>query len=61
MSKKKAVICTILFLIVILAMYTSMFFIKSKSGVGLWQPVTCSITGIWMGECTKKFYEWLTK
>lgn len=61
MNKKKAVICTTLFSVVMLAMYVSMFFIKNKSGVGLWQPATCCITGLWMGERIKKFYDWLIK
>jgi hypothetical protein len=61
MDKKKAVICTILFSIVMLALYVSLFFIKNKSGVGLWQPMTCCITGLWMGERITKFYNWLTK
>lgn len=61
MNTKKAYVCTIFFSIVMLAIYASMFFIKNKSGVGLWQPMTCCITGLWMGERIKKFYYWLIK
>lgn len=61
MSKKKAIICTILFAIVICAVFFSTFFIGKDSEIKLWAVITCCVTGNWIANCIMKFYDWLTK
>ncbi len=60
MSKKKAIICTILFGIIIFAIATATCFIKGNE-LTLFEIISPSICGLWCGECIGKFYEWLTK
>ena len=60
MSKKKAIICTILFGIVILAIATATLFIKGNEFT-LFEIISPSICGVWCGERIGKFYDWLTK
>lgn len=62
MSKKKAVVCTILFAIVFIAMLICTFFIKNYDGtVSLFNVIAAFVTGRWTANCIEKFYKWLTK
>ena len=59
MSKKKAIVCTTLFTIVMLGIYASTFFIKSHFGFKLFDIVAPVICANWMADKMKKFYNWL--
>lgn len=62
MSKKKAVICTILYVIVITVVLTASFFIKSVvNGISLYQLIVGAIGNMWLGSSVAKFYDWLRK
>jgi hypothetical protein len=62
MSKKKAIICTILFGIIVLTIATATLFIKNDEyGFTLFDIISPTICGLWCGECIIKFYDWLTK
>lgn len=59
MIKKKAIICTILFAIILIGSYIGTIFIKSNFGFSLYEIVTPSICSFWIAERIKKFYYWL--
>ena len=62
MSKKKAVVCTILYVIVITVVLTASFFIKnSATGTSLYQLIVSMIGNMWICNSVAKFYEWLRK
>lgn len=62
MSKKKAIVCTILFGIIIFAIGTATFFIKNDEyGFRLFDLISPTICGVWCGERIGKFHDWLTK
>jgi uncharacterized ion transporter superfamily protein YfcC len=62
MSKKKSVICTILFAIIFIGILTCTFFIKSYSGsFSLFTLISAFVTGRWTADCIKKFYKWISK
>ena len=62
MRKKKAVVCTILYAIVITVVLTASFFIKSAvNGISLYQLIVSMIGSMWLGNSVVKFYEWLRK
>lgn len=60
MNKKKAVICTIMFAIIFFAVIISTLFIKTyDEEFRLFYLIGGMTTSMWMGDCTKKFYNWL--
>lgn len=62
MSKKKAIICTVLYAIVLVVLLTVSFFIKNNEyGISLYQLITGMIANSWLGCSVGKFYEWLLK
>ena len=62
MRKWKAIICTILYVIVITVVLTASLFVKSHvNGISLYQLIMCTIGGLWIGNSVMKFYEWLRK
>ena len=62
MRKKKAVVCTILYAIVITVVLTASFFIKSAvNGISLYQLIVSMIGNMWIGNSVAKFYELLRK
>lgn len=61
MSKKKAIICTVLFAIVMFGIYTATFLIKSQYGFKLFDIVAPVICASWMADKMKKFYTWILK
>lgn len=62
MSKKKAVICTILFTIILCGIIFGLSFIKTYDGIYSALTVfSYAITGIWIADTIEKFYKWLTK
>ena len=62
MGKKKAVICTILYVVVLVVILTASFFIKNEEhGISLYQIIMYTIANMWIGSSVEKFYKWLTK
>ena len=62
MSKKKAIICTILFAIVFIAVLTCTLFIETYDGsINLFYLISAFVTGQWVGDCIEKFYKWISK
>lgn len=58
MNKKKAVICTIMFSIVIYGVYIALIFALPHK---LFRIVPSIMAGFWMAERVEKFFEWLIK
>lgn len=62
MSKKKAILCTALYTIVLVVALTAAFFIKSDiTGISLYQLIMSMIANAWLGCSVEKFYKWLLK
>lgn len=62
MEKKKAVICTILFAVVILSIETALCFVRPHdSEISLFLAFSPVITGLWISERIMDFYKWLVK
>lgn len=60
MEKKKAIVCTILFAIVIVVIAICSLFIRSADrSVSLFTVLSYIITGGWLSNCVDKFYKWL--
>lgn len=61
MEKKKVIVCTILFAIVIVFITICSLFIRSADGsCSLFTVSSYIITGGWLSNCVNKFYKWLT-
>jgi hypothetical protein len=60
MEKKKAMVCTALLVIVIVAVLTASHFVKGEeTGISLY-GIIMSAMGYWyIGERIEKFYKWL--
>lgn len=61
MSKNKAIICTVLFGIIIIAIFITSMLIESKYGNTPYEIFSPFIVGAWMGGKIKAFYNWLIK
>ena len=61
MDKKKAIVCTILFAIVIITIVIGSYFIKKDSGSCLGYHISACISGLWIADKIEKFYKWLIK
>lgn len=65
MDKKKAIVCSALLFIIMSAVFVASFLVKNGDGISLYEfisPILFPIAiGSWVGECVKKFYNWLTK
>lgn len=62
MSKNKAIICTILLLIIISVMLTLSYFVRNEEyGLNLYNIIMSSIAYVEIGTFLRKFYEWLIK
>lgn len=62
MSKKKIIVCTILFGIVIFSLFIVTMLIKNKEyGFTLFEIISPTICGLWVCERIKNFHNWLTK
>ena len=62
MSKKKAVICTIMFAIMVVGIGIAFMFVKPYgSEMSLFHVFCPIIVGQWLGERIGKFYDWLRK
>ena len=62
MNKKKALVCTIIFSIVMFGTYLAMVFVNPQGRefrlIEIFYPI---IAGHWMGERIGLFYNWLIK
>ena len=61
MTKKKAIICTIMFTIIVLGINTALIFVPCRSEMSLFHAFCPMIVGHWLGERVGKFYDWLRK
>ena len=62
MTKKKAVICTIMFAIMVVGTCIALMFVKPyESEISLFHFFCPCIVGNWIGERINKFYDWLMK
>lgn len=62
MNRNKAIICTIIFAVVIIAIAIAMLFIKPYNiETSLFHMFCPIIVGQWCGERIRKFYNWLRK
>lgn len=62
MDKKKAIVYTILFAIIIISITTAMIFIKPHgSEISLLHAFSPFFVGLWIGDIIKKFYKWVSK
>ena len=62
MNKRKAIICTVLYTIVLTAVLIASWFIKSHmNGISLYQMIVSAIGNMWIGSTVGKFYNWLRK
>ena len=62
MTKKKAVICTIMFAIMVVGIGIALMFVKPyKSEMSLFHAFCPMIVGHWLGGRVGKFYDWLRK
>ena len=62
MTKKKAVICTIMFAIMVAGICIAFMLVKPyKSEMSLFHAFCPMIVGRWLGERIGKFYDWLRK
>lgn len=62
MDKKKNIICTILFGIILFSLLIVTMLIKNEEyGFTLFEIISPTICGFWVIECIEKFYNWLKK
>jgi hypothetical protein len=62
MNKQKAILCTVLYAIVLIAVFTFAIFVKNEEyGISLYQVFMYAIANAWLGNSIIKFYEWLKK
>jgi len=69
MDKKKAIVCSALLFIILSAVFVASILVKNGDGISFYEfisPIISTIVfpiiiGGWVGECVKKFYNWLTK
>ncbi len=62
MSKKKAIVCTVLYVVMLVGVLTASFFIKNDEyGISLYQLIMSVVANICIGSSVEKFYKWLTE
>ena len=59
-NKKKVIVCTALFSIVICSILIGSYFIESAYGFSLFDIIAPTICFFWCGERARDFYDWLT-
>ena len=59
MDKKKAIVCTVLFGVIVLGTFISTLLIKSKYGFSIFDVISPCICGAWAGGKVRAFYKWL--
>lgn len=61
MSKKKAIVCTMLFGIIIFVALAVLLIVQEETGRDVYQTATSCVTGWWLYNRMDDFYEWLLK
>ena len=62
MSKKKAVVCTVLFAIMFFGLLIGTCSIEVYDGsFNLFNLISGFITGMWASNCVEKFYKWIIR
>lgn len=59
MNNKKAVICTVLFAVVLIGISLGSIFVKIYSDVSLYDTIINSVFMLWICSQIKNFYNWL--
>ena len=60
MENRKAIVCTVLYAVVIIGLLTASIFIRNEEhGISLYQLIMCIIANTWLGNSIKRFYDWL--
>ena len=61
MDKKKAIICTILFAVVLISALTGTYFIKGFDGnINMLYLIAGMALGGWVGRLIRGFYKWIS-
>ena len=60
MNTKKKVVCTVLFVVIMFALFIGSYFIRNED-LSLYDIIVPWICGSWIYDKTIKFYEWLSK
>jgi hypothetical protein len=62
MDKRKAIVCTSLFVVVLMSAFIGSFFVKNADGtLVLFDLFAWIITARWIADSIAKFYKWLMK
>ena len=60
MEKKKAIICTVLYALVLVTVLTVSFFVKNDDyGISLYHIIMNIVAYSWIGNSVVRFYNWL--
>lgn len=59
MNKKKVIVCTSMFIVIVVGAFIGSIFIKSVFGFSLYDIIAPVICAFWISERSKKFYNWL--
>ena len=59
MNKKKVIVCTSMFVVIVVGAFIGSVFLKTVFGFSLYDIIAPTICALWISECAKKFYKWL--
>lgn len=59
MSRVKAIVCSVLLMIVMFTLLFATIFIKGVNDTSLYIFVVSAMAGMWIGEKVDDFYKWL--
>ena len=59
MNKKKVIVCTSMFVVIVVGAFIGSIFLKTVFGFSLYDIIAPTICAFWISECAKKFYNWL--
>ena len=62
MDKKKALICTFLYVAVVGSILVLSVFVRNdESGISLYQLIMYAVSSLTIGKSVEKFYNWIVK
>ena len=59
MNKKKIIVCTSMFAVIVVSAFIGSVFLKTVFGFSLYDIIAPTICAFWLSEQIKKFYKWL--
>lgn len=59
MSRIKAIVCSVLLMIVMFTLLFATIFIKGANDTSLYIFIVSAMAGMWIGEKVDDFYKWL--